>query len=276
MVTYTKALFPETSVGFSLKVSLLHFFYSIACVLFLVTTQSSVSAQSEPFTRVHESIDMTWKFQLGDNNEARLPGFDDNQWRTLNLPHDWSIEGTYDKSNPSGIAGGFLPTGTGWYRKHLDWDPAWAGKRVSLQFDGIYMNSEVWVNGISVGIRPYGYISFKYDITDHLTEGSNVIAIRVDNNKAPSGRWYTGSGIYRHVWLTVTDKQHIPYNGVFVRSENVTTSKAELRVSTELKNSAAVGQTLQLTSRLVDQEGRTVIREQSVINVAPGKTELVK
>jgi len=177
-----------------------HWFYLFAVSLLLLSSLSACvykEPSSDEVTRTRESLDFNWQFYLGDEPKANQVSFSDSEWRTLNLPHDWSIEGEYNKSNPAGIAGGFLPTGTGWYRKQLAWDESWQNKQVMLEFDGVYMNSEVWVNGHLLGKRPYGYISFSYDITDHLTKENNVIAVRVDNSKAPSGRWYTGSGIYR-------------------------------------------------------------------------------
>ncbi|MCP4078297.1 MAG: glycoside hydrolase family 2, partial [Gammaproteobacteria bacterium] len=171
-----------------------------------INTSGYEKEQQNQAVRTHTSIDSNWQFYLGDEPDAKRPDFQDSRWRTLNLPHDWSIEGEYSKDNPAGIAGGFLPTGTGWYRKHLKWNDNWNNKRLKIEFDGVYMNSEVWVNGHSLGQRPYGYISFSYDITDYLNKENNVIAVRVDNSQSPSGRWYTGSGIYRHVWLTTVKK----------------------------------------------------------------------
>jgi len=222
------------------------------------------------------NIDFDWLFYLGDEPKAKQAVFDDKQWRTLDLPHDWSIEGEYNKDNPAGIRGGFLPTGTGWYRKHLDWNNSWADKRVMLEFDGVYMNSEVWVNGQAVGKRPYGYISFSYDITEHLQAGSNVIAVRVDNSLAPSGRWYTGSGIYRHVWLTTTSAQHIPYSGVFVRSENVSEQQAELKISTEIKNTASQQVTLALQTEVLDNLGKVVATVTTPIDVNAKQMQTVE
>jgi len=226
-------------------------------------------------TRTRESLDFNWQFYLGDEPKANQVSFSDSEWRTLNLPHDWSIEGEYNKSNPAGIAGGFLPTGTGWYRKQLAWDESWQNKQVMLEFDGVYMNSEVWVNGHLLGKRPYGYISFSYDITDHLTKENNVIAVRVDNSKAPSGRWYTGSGIYRHVWLTAVNKQHIPYNGVFVHGDNVTEQSADVKITTEVKNLESDKQSLTVLSQLVD--GNSVVVAEttnSVVISGKGKGEI--
>ncbi|MDU0354203.1 hypothetical protein RS130_09885 [Paraglaciecola aquimarina] len=114
------------------------------------------------------SLDFNWKFHLGDVSGAQARGFNDQDWRILDLPHDFSIEGEYDKNNPAGWSGGYLPTGIGWYRKHLSVPQKWQGKRLILRFDGVYLNSDVWVNGQHVGHRPNGYVSFSYDITPYL------------------------------------------------------------------------------------------------------------
>ncbi|MCA0892147.1 sugar-binding domain-containing protein [Microbulbifer agarilyticus] len=246
-------------------------------VVFLTFTTLSACSSDRPVhgeaeARTRVNFDFNWKFFLGDAPTAKETAFDDAQWRSLNVPHDWSIEGEYDKNNPAGIAGGFLPTGTGWYRKHFDWQEAWQGKRVYIEFDGVYMNSEVWVNGHYLGKRPYGYVSFQYDLTDYLTPQNNVIAVRVDNANAPSGRWYTGSGIYRHVWLTTVNQQHVPYSGVFVRGENVTREKADVRVTTEVVNHDQADKTLTLLSELVAPNGEVSAKSRREVEVAAGST----
>ncbi|GAA6186225.1 sugar-binding domain-containing protein [Aliiglaciecola sp. NS0011-25] len=258
--------------------------FASATLLSLVALTGCNKQSSEPSVHAKEknenaatgrervNLDFDWLFYLGDEPLAKQSNFDDKQWRKLDLPHDWSIEGEYSKDNPAGIAGGFLPTGIGWYRKHLDWDSSWLNKRVMLEFDGVYMNSEVWVNGQLLGKRPYGYISFNYDITEHLTPGKNVIAVRADNSLAPSGRWYTGSGIYRHVWLTTVSQQHIPYSGVFVRAENISKDKADLRVSTEVTNSDASVAQLQLQTQVIDSEGQLVASDSMPVVVEPQQT----
>jgi len=255
------------------------FVTSLFVVILSVLTINSSGSENEQLNqsvRTRSSIDSSWQFYLGDEPDAKRPDFQDNRWRTLNLPHDWSIEGEYSKDNPAGIAGGFLPTGTGWYRKNLKWNDNWNNKRLMIEFDGVYMNSEVWINGHSLGQRPYGYISFSYDITDYLTEENNVIAVRVDNSKSPSGRWYTGSGIYRHVWLTTVKKQHIPYSGIFIRSENVTEKQADLKISTEINNNDNRQQSLQLLTQLINSKGDVVAETQSQLNVNSQQTETIE
>ena len=159
--------------------------------------------------RKRENIDLDWQFHLEDVTGAEQPSYYDKKWRTLDLPHDWSIEGHYSEHNPSGWHGGYLPGGIGWYRKVIMWQPEWKDRKVTIDFDGVYMNSDVWINGHHLGHRPNGFISFRYDLTPWLKERENIIAVRVDNSKQPSSRWYTGSGIYRHVWLNVTGYIHV-------------------------------------------------------------------
>lgn len=157
-----------------------------------------------------------WKFHLGDVAEASDPSYDDSDWRQLELPHDWAVEGDFSPENPSGTGGGALPGGIGWYRKTF-FAPAEEAERVwRLDFDGVYMNAEVFVNGVSLGVRPYGYISFGYDISPLLKwDAENVVAVRVDNSEQPNSRWYSGCGIYRNVWLTRTGKVRVAPYGIF-------------------------------------------------------------
>lgn len=211
--------------------------------------------------RSRQSLDFDWRFQLGDVEKAKPafePTLDDHAWRVVDVPHDWSIEGEYREDHPAGIAGAFLPAGVGWYRKHLQWLPEWEGKRLLLEFDGVYMNSEVWVNGHRVGRRPYGYVSFWYDVTKYLKSGNNVIAVRVDNSRVPSGRWYTGSGIYRHVWLTAVDPVHVPVWGVSVRTPKVSKKAATVSVTVEVENQSAEEQDAQVNVALVAPSGEEV------------------
>ena len=157
-----------------------------------------------------------WRFHLGDAAGAYDPGYDDSDWRELDLPHDWAVEGDFSEDNPAGTGGGALPGGIGWYRKTIVPASADSAKVWRIEFDGVYMNSEVFVNGVSVGVRPYGYISFGYDI-QHLLDWDkeNVIAVRVDNSEQPNSRWYSGCGIYRDVRMVKTGKVRIAPNGVY-------------------------------------------------------------
>ncbi len=168
--------------------------------------------------RYRAKIDLNWKFLQEDVSEARDKEFDDSSWRLLNLPHDWSIEGEYSQSNPSGGSGGYLPTGIGWYRKTVTVPAEWKdGRQVSILFDGVFCNSTVYVDGVEVGGREYGWLSFSCDITEQVKgKDSVVVAVRVDNSVQPSARWYTGSGIYSHVWILSTQNIHVAENGTYI------------------------------------------------------------
>lgn len=182
--------------------------------------------------RERKNFDAGWRFILADSAQMATQTYNDTHWRTLDLPHDWAIEGDFYASNPSGAGGGALPGGIGWYRKHLSLDcEAVPGNRYFIEFDGVYMNSTVYVNGQEVGHRPYGYSSFEYDITKYLKHGDNVIAVRVDNSDQPNSRWYSGCGIYRHVWLTETNPVHVKHWGVHVETDAKT---GQVKVEVEL------------------------------------------
>ena len=181
-------------------------------------------------------MDFGWTFTTGDPEGAGQPAFDDSDWRSVDLPHDWSIEGPYDENAATTGRGGYLPTGVGWYRRSFEVPDEWSDQRVSIEIDGAYQNSDVWVNGHHLGHRPYGYIGFRYDLTPHLVEGENVVAVRVDNSHQPNSRWYSGSGIYRHVWLTVTDPLHVDHWWTFVNTPEVDASAAVVDVYTRILN----------------------------------------
>lgn len=182
-----------------------------------------------------QNFDYGWKFFLGDDSLARYPEYDDSKWRKLDLPHDWSIEGTFDEKASSTTNEGALPTGIGWYRKAFTLPVSSKGKNTYIDFDGIYKNSEVWINGHYLGKRPNGYISFRYDLTPYLDlDKPNVIAVKVDNSEQPNSRWYSGSGIYRNVWLVTTERIHFEQWGIFVTTPNVDIKSTTVHVSTTI------------------------------------------
>ena len=163
-----------------------------------------------------------WKFCLNieDGLDPSAPEFDDSGWRTLDLPHDWAIEGDFDEHNPSGTGGGALPGGIGWYRKSFKISGQQNDYVFSIEFDGVYMNSSVYINGHLLGTRPYGYISFSYDLTPYLNwGGDNVIAVKVDNSDQPNSRWYSGCGIYRDVRIVKTRSVHVDQWGTYITTE---------------------------------------------------------
>ena len=228
----------------------------------------SCSPSQNDNTRQRTSFNDNWRFSLGDVEGASVFTFDDNDWRQLNLPHDWAIEGEFSKDNPSGTGGGALPGGIGWYRKTFVADEAYAGKKVFIDFDGVYMNSEVFINGHSLGKRPYGYISFRYDLTPYLKIGEeNVIAVRVDNQEQPNSRWYSGCGIYRNVWLTVTNPIHVDLWGTYVTAPQVSDKEATVSVCTSVKNEGTALAEVKVISSLLDAEGNRVGETTSVLPI---------
>ena len=228
-----------------------------------------LGAETTNKSRESRDFNSGWRFQLGDTADAKSEGFDDSSWRALNLPHDWSIEGEYAQDNPGGAFTAYLPTGVGWYRRSFEVPAAWRDKRVSLQFDAIFMNSTVWMNGAELGTRPYGYISFVYDLTPHLKAGMNVVAVKVDNSKQPAARWYTGSGIYAHVRLCAMEAVHVAQWGVFVSTQALDDGKAQLLASIELCNETRESADVEVAAEVVNPEGRIAARSQSVCQIAP-------
>jgi beta-galactosidase len=200
-----------------------------------------------------------WKFNRGDASGAQAPSFDASAWRTLDVPHDWSIELDFNSGSRAGANGGYLDGGIGWYRKSFSLNAASSGKKILIGFDGVYMNSEVWINGTSLGVRPYGYSTFEYDLTPHLKfDGtSNVIAVKV-NNEQPNSRWYSGSGIYRNVWLTELEPVHIPNSGVFVTTPDIGAESATVAVSTTVQNDGSTSASVAVTTTISDASGATI------------------
>ena len=206
-------------------------FFCLVCVLCGLTTIQA---------RQRQNFDADWLFVLADSAQMSKAEYNDSWWRQLDVPHDWAIEGDFYVGHPSGAGGGALPGGIGWYRKHFSLEKI---EKVFLEFDGVYMNSTVYVNGEKVGFRPYGYSSFEYDITPYVHEGENVVAVRVDNSDQPNSRWYSGCGIYRHVWLTQTNPIHVKHWGVFVNA-SVKKGKGHLDVEVSLDGAGSIENTL--------------------------------
>src|SRR5580698_9651629 len=201
------------------------------------------------------SFDSRWKFFQGDADGAQQPSFHDADWRELDLPHDWSIEGSFSEDAAAKGTGAYLPTGIGWYRKAFTLPASARNKRVVLQFDGVYQRSEVWINGSSLGMRPYGFSSFSYDLTPHLAPAGrpNQIAVRVDNSLQPNCRWYTGSGIYRHTWLIITDPIHLAQWGTFITTPSISPQSALAEVKTRVMNESDREAACDLTTEILDQ-----------------------
>ncbi len=194
---------------------------TLICALFALVQTSA---------RERKCFDEGWLFALADSAQMASASYGDSGWRQLDLPHDWAIEGDFSPSNPSGAGGGALPGGVGWYRKHFKVGSA---DKYFIEFDGVYMNATVYVNGHLLGNRPYGYSSFEYELTPYLNRGGdNVIAVRVDNSDQPNSRWYSGCGIYRHVWLTSTADVHIDHWGVYVKTSSQGDVEVEVKCVT--------------------------------------------
>jgi len=226
--------------------------------------------------KTREVLDFTkdWKFNLGDITNAYMPDYADSTWRILDLPHDWSIEADFAEENPATPGGGALPGGLGWYRKTFSMDETYEGKRVYIDFDGVYRNSEVWINGNFVGKRPNGYISFRYDLTPYIKfGGKNVVAVRVDNSQQPNSRWYSGSGIYRNVWLTITDAVHVDLWGTFVTTPEVNEDVAKISVVTAVKNTTDAPQTVEVQQTILNEKGKKVADSKGVLEVKANSSE---
>jgi beta-galactosidase len=239
----------------------------------LVAQQPTKSAQETDIAAVAPRqrllADFGWKFTTADPTNAASAAFDDSGWRTVNLPHDWSIEGPFSEVAATGGPGGYLPTGIGWYRRHFTAPESWRGQKVTIEFEGVYQNSDVWINGQHLGKWPYGYTSFYYDLTPHLKFGQepNVIAVRVDNSAQPNSRWYSGSGIYRPVWLTATGPLHVAHWGTYVTTPNVTTNTATVRIRTRIQNESSHAETVILVSQVVDTNDQVVATAESAMNI---------
>lgn len=251
--------------------------------LFLLTeamfAQSKLSERSRPFIS-------DWRF-THDNaliTGPEDPSFRDDTWRRIDLPHDWSNEdvhmqiadsivGPFIKSSPSGILDGFTYGGIGWYRKFFKLDKKDKGKKVFIQFDGVYMNSDVWINGHHLGNQPYGYIPFNYDLSQYLASpgNENVIAVRVRNEGANS-RWYAGSGIYREVNLMVVDPLHIDVWGVSVHTPEVSETLSKVNITTKVTNNSKNNESFELITQIYSPDGNLAGKSKNKISLLPGKS----
>ena len=216
-------------------------FFILACAIGCMLTAQA---------RDRQNFDNGWRFVLADSAQMSKTDYHDTHWRALNLPHDWAVEGDFLCSNPSGAGGGALPGGIGWYRKTFNLQKK-QGERYFIEFDGVYMNARVYINGKEVGYRPYGYSSFEYDITPYLIAGRNVVAVRVDNSDQPNSRWYSGCGIYRHVWFTKTADVHVKHWGMHV----VANPDGRISVTADVESQ---GKAYKVRNQVFDAQGRAV------------------
>jgi len=222
------------------------------------------------------SFDAAWKFHLGDASGAQGATFDDSGWTSLDVPHDWSISLAFNQSSAATYEGGYLDGGIGWYRKTFTLPASSAGQKVFVQFDGVYMDSTVYLNGTQVCARPYGYVSFECDLTAGAKTGSsNVLAVKV-NNQLPSSRWYSGSGIYRHTWLKTVNPVRVAYTGTQVSTPTASTSSATVNIAVTVQNDATAEQSVTVASSVRDAAGTEVGKGSSAAtSVAAGKTASV-
>jgi beta-galactosidase len=226
---------------------------------FLLLMMLQISFAQSP--RVTQDFNNNWKFFLGDDSTAINVNYDDAKWRELSLPHDWSIESDFIKDAPATNQGGALPGGVGWYRKTFTVPQSSKNKNVFIQFDGVYKNSEVWINGHHLGKRPNGYISFQYDVTPWLKfdNGKNVMVVKVDNSQQPDSRWYTGSGIYRNVRLvTVSRYVSVKHWGTFITTPSISEKEATINVVTKLASTVKGRKSFSLFFDIYDSENKLV------------------
>lgn len=248
------------------------FILNICFVLFFATVVFSNTSNKN---RKTENFNKDWKFNLGDVANGQDIKLDDSQWRVLNLPHDWSIEGKFDKDNPATVGGGALPGGIGWYRKSFTIPVTDKDKLIFIEFDGVYRNSEVWINNNYLGKRPYGYSSFRYELTPYLKYGNekNIISVKVDNSKQPNSRWYSGSGIYRNVRLVTTNKISVDHWGTYVTTPIINKEIATVTVQTKLKNATGKSQSVKLLNEIIDADGKSVSTIYSEISLTDNSNQ---
>ena len=229
----------------------------VICTKLLLLFAINILAQNNSST----NFDDNWTFHLGAAQGAEQPVFDDSKWRKIDLPHDWSIEDLKDTHSPfnpdaiSQVSGGFTTGGTAWYRKIFTVAQEEKGKKIQVQFDGVYMNADVWINGHLLGNHPYGYTSFLFDITDHVKFGApNIIAVEV-KNEGQNSRWYSGSGIYRHVWLKTMHPIHIKQWGTFITTPAVNNTTATVASKTVIENETAQDASIRINTKFINASG---------------------
>ena len=243
------------------------FFFMLFCLGFIAKSYSQIIL-----------FDAGWRFHRGGAQGAEMTGFDDSKWRTVDLPHDWSIEdlpGTQSPFDPNAVgqvSTGFTVGGTGWYRKTFTVPAEQKNKRILIQFDGIYMNSETWLNGQPVGKHPYGYTSFWFDITDKIKFGEqNIIAVQV-RNEGQNSRWYSGSGIYRHIWLKTSEPIHVVQWGTYVTTPGATALSAKVNIKTTVLNETTATAEITLVTRILNTNANEVAKTQSTQTIEANRS----
>jgi beta-galactosidase len=246
---------------------LLRYTFYALCAVVLVT-----SCQQQSDARKVVDFNSDWYFYQGSLNGAAAYDHDHSKWKQLDLPHDWSIESSFDPETPAGVGGGALPGGIGWYRKVFTLEDNSVGKKVFIQFDGVYQNSTVWINEHELGTRPNGYISFEYEITPFLfTDKPNVLAVRVDNADQPNSRWYSGSGIYRDVRLVTKGSTYIPQWGVYITTPQVSKNEAQVMLETTVINTFDESKEIKISTEIFSQSGVQVAEQAITKEIASGE-----
>ena len=237
-------------------------------------TEITINTTPASFTNTDwkQLFNFDWRFQLGDFQIDENTHIIDDAWRQVDLPHDYSIEGKVDAGNPMGNDGGYFPAGLAWYQKHFQVPPEWLDKQIFIYFEGVYKNSSVYINGVLLGNRPYGYSSFSYDISPYLDRnGENTISVRVDNSQHKNSRWYSGSGIYRNVWLLAKGEVHVTNWGTSITTPSVSESQATVNIKSLLKNTTNSTQNIDLSAQIVGQGSI-----QTNVQIAPLSEQLVE
>jgi beta-galactosidase len=241
---------------------------------FILAAVLCVQSLSAVQNRVAVSFDPGWRFFKGDPPHAEDPDFDDPYWPVVSLPHDWSILGPFDEKNPTGGAGAFLPSGVGWYRKHFVLPGTYQDQRLFIEFDGVMANSDVWLNGVHLGKRPNGYVTFRYELTPHLRKGMqemNVLAVRMDTSAQPASRWYTGAGIYRHVRMIIVGPVHVDQWSTVVTTPRASAAEAAIHLQTSVVNQSGAPHSVTVQIRIAGPDGKAIHTLETLAqSIAPG------
>lgn len=243
----------------------------IICSIFILSLIVSCTTKETSIKNIE--FNKNWQFSKGEIKDAIEPNFDDSNWETINVPHDWSIKGPFSKNNPSFSRGGWLPAGKCTYRKTFTVDANSEENKVFVYFDGAYRNSTVYINGNKVGFRPMGYIGFEYDLTKHINfKTQNVLTVTLDNSEQPGSRWYTGTGIYRDVTLKIKNKTYVPNWSLYVTTPKVSKATATINtqftIKTEFKNPQQI-----IAKTSILKGGRLIVSKENTLMVSPEKTE---